>query len=106
MVNVHIRLCRLLFEHGVETLVVPVFGPELLRRSGYQEIALRGLSRLATDPRLREFYSTDDIRVHFYGNYRDQFKDSQWHGLITQFDDLTKETAHHKKNRLFLGACA
>jgi len=106
MVDVHIRLCRLLFEHGLETLVVPVFGPELLRRSGYQEIALRGLSRLATDPKLREFYSTDDIRVRFYGNYQEHLQEPPWSGLLTQFEDLAKETTHHKKHRLFLGVYA
>lgn len=106
MVDVHIRLCRLLFEHGIDTLVIPVFGPELLGRSGYHEIALKGLFRLATDPLLREFYSSDDIRVRYYGNYHDAFQESPWCDLLAPFDDIVERTAQHKKRRLFLGTCA
>ncbi|MBI4730577.1 MAG: diterpene synthase [Chloroflexi bacterium] len=106
MVSVHIRLCRLFFEHGLDTLIVPVFGPDLLKRRGYQEIALRGLSRLATDPLLRDFYSSNDIKVRFYGDYQSHFSDAPWRILLEQFEDLERETTHHQKHRLFLGVYA
>ncbi len=106
MVGVKIRLCRLFFEHGLDTLIMPVFGPELLTRRGYHEVALRGLSRLATDPMLWEFYSTNDIKIHFYGDYQSQFKEPPWSILLEQFEDLSRETARHQKHHLFLGVYA
>jgi len=106
MVDVHIRLSRLLFEHGIETVVLPVFGPELLDRNGYEDIAWNGLHRLATDPRLLEYYAAQDVRVRFYGDFADAFQTPPWSELLAPFSNLREKTACHMKNRLFLGACA
>ena len=106
MIDVNIRLCRLLYDHGVDTVVLPVFGPELLARTDYDEIAWKGLHCLATDPKLREFFSADDVRVRFYGDYCEAFKEAPWSDLLASFDDLVEGTAQHGKNRLFLGVCA
>jgi adenosine tuberculosinyltransferase len=106
MIDVNIRLCRLLYEHGVDTLILPVFGPELLARTGYDDIAWKGLDCLANHPRLREFFSSDDVRVRFYGDYCHAFNAAPWSDLIASFNELVSQTAPHQKNRLFLGVCA
>ncbi|MGB8213799.1 MAG: hypothetical protein WCE68_09610 [Anaerolineales bacterium] len=106
MVEMHIRVSRIFFEHGIETLVMPVFGPELLTRAGYEDTAWKGLHCLATDPRLLEFYAREDIRVRFYGDYCEAFQEAPWSDLLGEFDELARTTAAHKKSRLLLGACA
>ncbi len=106
MVETHIRLSRLFFEHGIETLVMPVFGPELLERADYGDTAWRGLQCLATDPRLLAYYSTEDVRVRFYGDYVDAFQDPPWSDLLLPFEEMANQTGNNKKSRLMLGVCA
>jgi len=87
-------------------MILPVFGPELLTRTGYKDLAWHGLERLATDPRLLDYYAEQEIQVRFYGDYQDSFIESPWSELIVLFEEVAKKTAHNKKHKLFLGACA
>ena len=54
----HIELYKLFFDHGVDTLLTPVIGPEILAtRDGYmQKIGAEGLARLVTYPEFLSFY--------------------------------------------------
>ncbi len=106
MWDVDIKISGMLFEHGVDTAVLPVFGPELLSRTGYEDIAWKGLYGLATDSGLRKYYAAEGVQVHFYGAYRDYFSKKPWSELLGPFNDLEQETANNKTYRLFLGACA
>jgi tuberculosinol/isotuberculosinol synthase len=50
--NRHIELYKLFFDHGIETLITPVIGPEILatRNEYMQKIGGEGLARIATHP--------------------------------------------------------
>jgi adenosine tuberculosinyltransferase len=107
MSQAHIRLCRLFFSQGVSTLVMPVFGPELAGRGkSYRSLAAGGLVHLASDPALLEFYRSEGVRVHCYGDYRAYFKDTPEAYLSDMLDGLAYQTAGHDRYRLFLGVCA
>ncbi|NLF10507.1 MAG: hypothetical protein GX597_01830 [Anaerolineaceae bacterium] len=104
----HIELYRLLFEHGLDTLLTPVFGPDLIddRGDGYMRLAADGLERLATHPAFLRFYDDFQVRVRFYGDHRAYFRATPYAYLSDLFDEATARTADHGRYRLFYGVCA
>jgi tuberculosinol/isotuberculosinol synthase len=103
----HIELYRLFFDHGVDTLVTPIFGPDLLERGEeYAKVAMEGLSWLASDDRFLDFYRAYQVRVRFYGDHRAFFDGTSLAHLPNLFDRVTAETLEHVRHRLFFGVCA
>lgn len=104
----HIELYRLFFEHGVDTLLTPVFGSELFRRGDdyVRRIGMTGLARLAQHPEFLKFYDEYDVRVHFYGDYRRELTGTEFAPWIEVLEAVTHATRDHKRARLFLGAFA
>ena len=52
----HIEIYRMVFAHGIHTLLAPMFGSELLKRGPeYLELAVEGLTWLATHPAFLDF---------------------------------------------------
>jgi len=99
------RLCALFFEHGIDTLLMPIFGSELLTRgTAYQSLATRAIRAFATHRALRVMYAEYDARVRFYGRYRDFFAEDA--ALLTDLDALVTQTAGHRGRRVFYGLCA
>ena len=103
----HVEIYRMLFAHGVDTLLAPVFGSELLKRGPeYLKIAAEGLSWLATHPIFLDFYREYGVRVHFYGNYRKQLSSTPYAHLSDLFDRVTAQTMKNTRCRLFFGVFA
>jgi tuberculosinol/isotuberculosinol synthase len=103
----HIELYRLFFDHGIDTLVTPIFGPDLLERGEeYAALARGGLSWLARDPGFLDFYEAYGVRVRFYGDYRTFFDSTPEAHLPALFDQATARTRSHDRHRLFFGVCA
>lgn len=103
----HIDLYRMFFDHGIDTLLTPIFGPDLLERGEeYARMAVEGLIMLATEPRFVDFYREYDVRVRFYGDYRRFFAPTGYSHVPGIFDKVASQTASHKQNRLFFGVCA
>ncbi|HEY9153030.1 MAG TPA: hypothetical protein VIN60_09120 [Anaerolineales bacterium] len=101
----HIGLYRLFFEHGIDTLVTPAFGPDLLLRSDeyVQRVGAEGLARLANYSAFLDFYDDYDIRVHFYGDHRRFLRGTKLDYLSDLFDSATERMRSHKRYRLFFG---
>lgn len=100
----HIELYRLIFDHGIEYLLTPAFGPDLMERSdAYIQIAAQGLARLATHEIFLNFYADYDVRVRFYGDYRKYFSGTPYEYLSDLFDEVTVRTQAHSRFRLFFG---
>lgn len=103
----HLKLYQLLFDHGLDTLLTPVFGPDLVERGpDYIAAAARGLAMLATDPGFLEFYAVYGVRVRFYGDYRRFFRATPYAQLPDLFDQVTAATQTNGNHRLFFGVCA
>ena len=69
----YLEVYKLLFDHGVETLLIPIFGGELLSRSEeYVREMMEGMTRLAELPSYIDFYRDYNVRVRFYGDWRRQ----------------------------------
>jgi adenosine tuberculosinyltransferase len=105
--DAHIALYRMLFDHGVDTLLLPILGGELLQRgSEYTAMALEGTRSLATDPRFLNLYDSYNIRVLFYGDYRKQLGGAEYARLISPLEKITQDTAEHGPRRIFYGLFA
>ncbi|KAF0107881.1 MAG: hypothetical protein FD146_1512 [Anaerolineaceae bacterium] len=101
----HISLYKLIFDHGVDTLITPTLGPDILLRGDeyMARIGGEGLARLAQGPDFLEFYDEYDVRVHFYGNHRKALAGTPYAGLSDLFDQAAARTRSHRRFRLFFG---
>ncbi len=100
----HVDLYRLMFDHGIEYLITPAFGPDLAERGDdYVATVARGLMRLGTEALFLDFFDDYEVRVRFYGNYRKYFEGTPHAYVLDIFDDLTARTAAHDRFRLFFG---
>jgi adenosine tuberculosinyltransferase len=107
MCRTHIDLYRMFFDHGVDTLLTPAFGPDLIGRGNdYTQIAAKGLARLANHQDFLNFYDEYDVRVRFYGDYRKFFAGTDFEYLGDIFDSAAEATQDHQRHRLFYGVCA
>ena len=106
--NRHIELYKLFFDHGIETLITPVIGPEILatRNEYMQKIGGEGLARIATHPTFLSFYKDYDVKVCFYGDYRKHLMNTPYEHLSDLFDSISDTTSNHNQFRLFFGAFA
>lgn len=103
----YIEMFQMLFNHGMDTVLAPVFGGDIMERGqGYMEKIGSAMSRLAEHPDFTTFYKEYGVRVHFYGDYGKKFHASKYAYLNDLFDEITRKTAQNKKHRLFYGVFA
>lgn len=103
----HVELYQLFFDHGIDTLLTPIFGPDLLERGpAYAKMATEGLALLATHPAFLDFYQAYRVRIRFYGDYRQFFAVGEYGYLLDLFDEVTAQTSSHDRHRLLFGVCA
>jgi adenosine tuberculosinyltransferase len=98
------RVVGLLFDHGLDTVLTPVYGKDLVaeRGSQYHKLAKQGLW-LLTEASFQAFYDAQGIRVRFYGEYETVFADDPT--LLETLLKTEQRTAHHTDHRLFYGVC-
>ena len=103
-----VEICQLLFEHGVDTLLMPILSPHLFqaRGDGYTRMTIEALTLLTDHPKFLDFYEAQAVRVRFYGDYGQYFAGTPYAYLLDHFDSVTQNTLAHKGHRLFWGVCA
>jgi tuberculosinol/isotuberculosinol synthase len=104
----HVELCAMLFTHGIEIILAPVFGRELMHRGDEytQRVGIDGLVCTATDKNYRQFFEQYDVRVRFYGDYRDMLTGTPYEYALSSMDEVTEATKHNTTFRLFFGVFA
>ena len=104
----HVELCSMLFDHGIHTILAPVFGRELMRRGDEytKHVGMDGLVRTATDKTYREFFERYNVRVRFYGDYRDALTGSPFEYALQSIYEVTEATKHNNRFRLLFGVFA
>lgn len=99
-----IELYQLFFDHGIHTLLSPMFGAELLSRGdAYVDLAAEGLAGLARWPDFLDFYREYGVRIRFYGDYRKHFAGTSYAYLLDIFSELTAQTAGNDRHLLLYG---
>ncbi|HLO15430.1 MAG TPA: hypothetical protein VK206_11405 [Anaerolineales bacterium] len=104
----HVELCVMLFEHGIDTILAPVFGRELMRRGDEytQRVGIDGLVRTATDQNYREFFARYNVKVRFYGDYRDVLIGTPYEYALKSMYEVTEATKYNTGYQLFFGVFA
>ena len=103
----HVELYALFFDHGIDTLLTPIFGPDLLDRGQeYRQMLETGLLWFATHPDFIEFYDAYDVRVHVYGDAARYLRGTPFAHALEVYEELARRTASHRRHRLFFGVCA
>lgn len=104
----HVQLCAMFFDHGIDTILAPVFGHELMRRGDdyTKRVGIDGLVRTATDDTYRDFFSRYDVKVRFYGDYRDVLTGTSYEYALKSMYEITETTRHNTSARLFFGVFA
>jgi tuberculosinol/isotuberculosinol synthase len=103
----YIEVFTLLFDHGVETILVPAFGGELMSRGDeYVREMMDAIVRLAQSPTFAEFYRDYNVRVRFYGDWRRQVKGLAGSEALTSALDACAATQHSGPRRIFYGLWA
>lgn len=107
MTRRHVELYGLFFDHGIDTLLTPIFGPDLLQRGEqYVSMAAEGMARLGSHRDFLEFYRDYDVRVGFYGDHRKFLGPTPYGYLSDIFDETNRMTLSHSGHRLFFGVFA
>ncbi len=104
----HVDLCRMIFNHGIRTILAPVFGRELMQRGDdyTKRVGIDGLVRTATDPSYRDFFAQQNVKVRFYGDYRDVLTGTEYEYALKSMYDVTEATKHNNGFHLFFGVFA
>jgi adenosine tuberculosinyltransferase len=103
----HVELYRLFFDHGLDTLLTPIVGPDILQRDvAYGQILLEGLLWFAQNPLFLDFYDAYQVRAAVYGDARRYLAGTPYEAALSAFDELARRTAAYQGPRLFFGICA
>jgi hypothetical protein len=95
------RLLGLFFDNGVQTLVIPVYGGDLIERGAdYRQMAEYGL-RLLCNAEARALYRRKAVRVRFYGEYSDCLSKE----ILMEMESLVQDTVDCNDHRIFYGIC-
>jgi hypothetical protein len=62
--------------------------------------------RTATDRNYREFFEQHNVRVRFYGDYRDVLTGTPYEYALKSMYEVTEATKHNSRFRLFFGVFA
>ena len=101
----HVELYQLLFEHGIDTILAPIYEPVMQRRGEeyQQQVIAQGLAAVAINSVFTRFYQEQQVRVRFYGDYRKIFPGTVCAHLPDLFDRIVQDTQAHQPRRLFYG---
>jgi tuberculosinol/isotuberculosinol synthase len=102
-----IEVFTMLFEHGIDTVLAPIFGPDILERGDeYMRISVQGLLWFAQSQDFLTFYDEREVRVRVYGDAAKYLQGTPCAPALEAFDGLSRRTASHERHRLFFGVCA
>ena len=104
----HVELCAMIFDHGIDTVLAPVFGRELMQRGDEytKRVGMDGLVRTATDRHYREFFEKYNVRVRFYGDYQEVLTGTPYEYTLRSIYEVTEATKQNSRFRLFFGVFA
>lgn len=103
----HRALSQLFYDHGIQTLIQPFWGYDLLTRGpDYLKLAIeQGLLELSK-PDYQSWFQQMAIRVTLYGNWESALSDRGFSSVVEALHRAVKETAHYTGHKLLLGLFA
>ena len=104
----HVHLCSMLYDHGIRTILAPVFGRELMQRGDEytKRVGMDGLVRTATNKSYHVFFKDYNVRVRFYGDYRDVLTGTEFEYVLNSIYEVIEVTKTNTKHNLYFGVFA
>lgn len=104
----HVDLCTLLFDHGIDTILAPMFGRELMLRGDEytKRVGMDGLAHMSTNKTYLDFFEQYNVKVRFYGDYREILTGTPYEHALKSMDEVMEATKHNTSFRLFFGIFA
>jgi len=104
----HVYLCSMLFDHGIHTILSPVFGHELMHRGDEytQRVGMDGLVRTAIDKNYLNFFEKYNVNVRFYGEYRNVLTGTKYESVLGPLYKVMDVTKDNTRFNLFFGVFA
>jgi tuberculosinol/isotuberculosinol synthase len=111
MVQSHMRIYRLFFEHGLTTLLSPMIGSVILKRGpNYIQAVPRGFARLINHPDFERLCREFEVRARFYGDYQGGLSGTPYQHLAPFLhgieQEIIKQTEAYGRHRLYFGLFA
>lgn len=103
-----IELFSMMFDHGIEILLSPIFGRELLNRGDEytRRVGMDGLAGIITDKAYLEFFERYSVKVRFYGDYRELLTGTPYENTFKSMCQVMEATKHNTGPHLFFGVFA
>ena len=102
-----VEIYKMIFDHGVETIIAPAFSGRLLNRGDkYVHEMIKTLPWLAQYQIFTDFYRDYNVRVRFYGNWQRKIVDSPAADALKVAIDKCPATGHTGLRRIFHGIWA
>jgi len=103
----HLEICRLFFDHGVETLLFPAFGKYVVNRGEkYMRVVVEAMTQLTSHPDYVSFYKSYGVRLRFYGDYRKHLTGTPYASLCDLFDRAGEKALAAGQRRILVGVFA
>ena len=100
----YIRLFSMLYEHGIDTILSPAFGDELLSRGvEYARATIMDGLAVLEAPDFMAFYRDMHIRVRFYGKYRQVLDKPGGSPQMDLLERIASQTEANQPRRLYFG---
>jgi hypothetical protein len=101
------KLSQLFYDHGIQTLIQPLLGYDLLGRGDdYIGMAVgQGLRELTT-PNYLAWFHQQEIRVTFFGNWIEVLSKRGFSDVMAALQQIIRGTAHYTKHKLLFGLFA
>jgi hypothetical protein len=103
----HRQLCELFYTHGIQTLIQPLMGYDLLSRGqDYLQMAVeQGLAELTTTA-YQDWFHRVQISLTLYGNWSATLMEMGFTQVAASLEQVVEITSHYTKHRLLLGVFA
>lgn len=102
----YLELIGLFFDLGIEFLLTPILGPDIMERgSAYADMVRTALHRITLGETFRAFYAARRIRVRFYGDYEGYFAGCSPE-VLAWVEGVRGATMENSGPRLFWGMFA
>ncbi len=103
----HRQLCDLFYAHGIQTLIQPLVGYDLLSRGhDYLQMAVeQGLAELTTQA-YQDWFRQAQISLTLYGNGSATLMEMGFTQVAASLKQMAETTSHYTKHRLLLGVFA
>jgi tuberculosinol/isotuberculosinol synthase len=104
----HVELCALLFDHGIDTILAPVFGRELMHRGDEytRRVGIDGLAEMKNNKIYMGFFERYNVKVRFYGDYREVLTGTPYEYALKSMYEVREATKQNTGPTLLFGVFA